>query len=189
MAATPSWRRAGPQTWALCRRTAAWRIRRPSPRLRRCELERTLSHWTDQGLRPLSAHPPGQKSPSARSDVVASSLRASCSAASCAARRSSSRTPGAPPLGPRGGATEATPACALGGFTCAGKRSHRVWRRTPAGTPLVLVSCWSHTTKHAKSLLKLVQVNHHYVGGYYGAASEEEMKQELVPGMRIKRPS
>ena len=24
------------------------------------------------------------------------------------------------------------------------------------------------------------KVNHHYVGGYYGAASEEEMKRELV---------
>ena len=27
----------------------------------------------------------------------------------------------------------------------------------------------------------LSKVDHHYVGGYYGAASEEEMKRELVP--------
>ena len=28
-------------------------------------------------------------------------------------------------------------------------------------------------------------MNHHYVGGYYGAASEEEMKRELVQRERV----
>lgn len=29
------------------------------------------------------------------------------------------------------------------------------------------------------------KVNHHYVGGYYGAASEEEMKRELVACLNL----
>ena len=31
------------------------------------------------------------------------------------------------------------------------------------------------------------EVNHHYVGGYYGAASEEEMKRELVSCRNSRR--
>ena len=31
----------------------------------------------------------------------------------------------------------------------------------------------------------LSKVDHHYVGGYYGAASEEEMKRELVPSRHV----
>jgi hypothetical protein len=35
---------------------------------------------------------------------------------------------------------------------------------------------------------RFFKVDHHYVGGYYGAASEEEMKRELVGlGRRQRR--
>ena len=40
------------------------------------------------------------------------------------------------------------------------------------------------TMEPPRSSLGAAEVDHHYVGGYYGAASEDEMKRELV---RLRR--